>query len=299
MSVDDARLEQQEMDKKRLRTTFHRTFALSRDQIRQLLDAAARVEEVNPVNRNCLTAEAIRSQTQLGTVQVEAMPRYSRACGLLDERLCLTPFGQTVFDRDPLLETPTTQWLMHYHISAAHGVGPPFWSQTVTSLFKAGDEISHSQVAAYISKVVAETEGRELTERDARSTATVFLGTYTSAEALAQLGILEELTDNRYLVQEPDPPSPWVFGLALLDYWRAAYGENRLTINLDDLSAPGALGDIFLIGPGRINRTLARLQDEGFVEVYRLAPPYQVVLRQTDPAPLLEKLYALDADADD
>lgn len=104
--------------------------------------------------------------------------------------------------------------------------------------------------------------------------------------------------DGRYLVQEPDPPSVWAFGLALLDYWRATYGEGRLTINLDDLSAPGALGDIFLIGGGRINRYLQQLADEGYVEVYRLAPPYQVVLRQTDPAPLLEKLYALDADDD-
>lgn len=100
----------------------------------------------------------------------------------------------------------------------------------------------------------------------------------------------------RYLVLDPIPPSVWVFGLALLDFWRARYGFDRLTINLDDLSAPGGLRDIFLISGGRINQYLRRLQEEGYVEVYRLAPPYQVVLRRHDEAPLLEKLYAVDDD---
>ncbi len=185
MSVDHARPELQLEDRKRLRTTFHRTFALSRDQIRQLLGAAAKALIATPNNRSCLTTDTIRSETNLGTVQVEAMPRYARACGLLNESLCLTPLGRIVHSRDPLLEERATLWLMHYHISTAHGLGPLFWSRTVNSLFRIGDEISHAQVAGHIVQVVAETEGRELKERDARSTATIFLGTYTSSEAFA------------------------------------------------------------------------------------------------------------------
>lgn len=294
MPVDDSRLESQGTDKKKFRTTFHRTFALSRDQIRQLLAAAAKVEKTVSANRSCLTSDIIHSETQLGTVQVEAMPRYARACGLLDERLCLTSLGRIVQDRDPLQETRTTQWLMHYYISSPHGLGPQFWTQAVTSLFRFGDEISHSQVARHIARTVAETEKRELSDRDARSTATIFLGAYTSPKALASLRILEELGDGRYLVQDPTPPSIWVFALALLDYWKTRYGLERRTINLDDLYVEGGLGDVFMMGGGRVNSHLHRLQEEGIVQIYSVAPPYQVVLLQRDAQFLLDRLYAHD-----
>lgn len=79
-----------------------------------------------------------------------------------------------------------------------------------------------------------------------------------------------------------------------MDYWEARYGFDRLTINLDDLYEDGGLGDIFLMGGGRINQYLHQLQEEGVVELFRVAPPYQLVLVQSDPAPLLKKIYALD-----
>lgn len=278
----------------KLRTTFHRTFWLSRELLRLLLATVEREGATWEATGKRPTQKMVYQSSGLGTVQAEAMPRYALACGLLDERLRFTALGDTVFKQDPLLATATTQWLLHYHISTKHGLGPFFWSQLVTDLFRVDSEFDAPQVSQIISRVVAESEGRKLKERDARATATIFLNTYTSPDALGALGILKALGQDRYRVLDPVPPSPWVFALALLDYWRATYGENRLTINLDDLSAPDALGDIFLIGRERINRYLARLQDEGLVEVYRYAPPYQVILRHSDPAPLLEKLYAPD-----
>jgi hypothetical protein len=115
-----------------------------------------------------------------------------------------------------------------------------------------------------------------------------------STDGLNNLNILKSLDKDSYVVLEPVPPSVWVFGIALLDYWEAHYGFQRLSIDLDELAKKGGLGDIFLIGAGRINQYLRQLQEEGYVEVYRLAPPYQVVLRRLEQRPLLEKLYAVD-----
>jgi hypothetical protein len=141
---------------------------------------------------------------------------------------------------------------------------------------------------------VVENEGQELKLAYAKTTATAFLNTYLGDDGFGHLGFLQAQRDDRFLVLDPNPPSPLVFGVALLDYWKATYGD-QLTINLDDLSAEGGLGDIFMIGAGRISQYLRLLQDEGYVEVYRYAPPYQVVLLKTDERPLLEKLYVLDA----
>lgn len=277
---------------KRLGTTFHRTFWLSRPQIRQLLAASTSLEPDDP-DSPCLTPALIREQTQLGTVQTEAMPRYAQACGLLDSLLCPTDFGRVAYTYDPLLELEATQWLMHYHISANHGYGPLFWSQILVSHIRIGNDFGHSEIADQIAVIIADAEQRELKPRDARTAATVFLRSYLEADALGALGLLEQLDKDHYRVLEPDPPSVWVFALALIDYWQAHY-PTRQTINMDDLYVDGGLGDIFLMGGGRVSSYLNRLQDEAYVVLHTVAPPYQIGLLQRDPRPLLERLYAFD-----
>ena len=274
---------------------FHDSFPLSRLMMAQVLREFANVPNTVDLSPGPKRKVLLRETTQLGTRQVLSVSDYAFGGGLLDSRYHLSRFGHQVLARDPLLETDANQWLVHYHLSAPHGPGHLFWHRLVTRFFRIGDEFSSDEVMAEISSVMRELKGKEIATSTIESTKTAFLSSYLNPDGLARLGVLQPTDQNGYLVQEPDPPSPWVFGLALLDYWRATYGENRLTINLDDLSAPGALGDIFLIGGGRINRYLQQLADEGYVEVYRYAPPYQVVLRHSDPAPLLEKLYAPDS----
>lgn len=222
------------------------------------------------------------------------MPYYAFGAGLLTPNYQLSQFGVHVLESDPLMELQSTQWLMHYYMSAPSGPGPLFWHGLVCKRLRPGGEFSSTEAEVDIANIQTESRGRTLSTRSIESARTAFTNTYLNDDGLGRLGVLASPSRGRYLVQEPDPPSPWVFGLALLDYWRAAYGENRLTINLDDLSAPGALGDIFLIGGGRINQLLRVLEDAGFVQLYRFAPPYQVVLLQTDPQPLLERLYDHD-----
>lgn len=277
---------------KRFGTTFHRTFWLSRPQIRQLLAVSASAKPTDP-NSPCLTTELIRQHTQLGTIQAEAMPRYAQACGLLDSQLCATDFGKAAYAGDPLLERMATQWLMHFHISIDYGYGPLFWPLVLRSEFRIRGEFEHSDIANLIASIVADEEDRELKNRDARSSATVLLKSYLEEDALGTLGIIEQLDKDHYRVLEPEPPSVWVFALALLDYWQAHF-STRQTIDLDELYRDGGLGDIFLMGGGRVSQYLNRLQEEGYVTLHTVAPPYQIGLLQRDPRPLWERLYALD-----
>jgi hypothetical protein len=104
--------------------------------------------------------------------------------------------------------------------------------------------------------------------------------------------MLEQIAPGtNYRVLEPDPPSAWAFGYALLHYWRSQFGD-QLTINLDELYKEDGLGAIFLCGAGRVNRLLTILQAEGFLDLFRVAPPYQVVLLRSDPQDLLHKMYS-------
>ena len=79
----------------RLGLTFHRTFSLVRPAISQIIRLAASAAQGNH-EESILTKEKIRAETNLGTIYAEAMPRYARGTGLLDERNRLTSFGRSV-----------------------------------------------------------------------------------------------------------------------------------------------------------------------------------------------------------
>lgn len=98
-----------------------------------------------------------------------------------------------------------------------------------------------------------------------------------------------------YSVEEPEPPPVWAFAVALLDYCQYQF-PGQVTINLDALYAEGGLTSIFMVGAGRINRYLRILQQAGLVDVFRVAPPYQVVLLNPDPSFALARLYTSDDD---
>lgn len=276
----------------RLKTSFHETFTLSRDALRQVLTALD--SHVKPLRSATEREALLREQTHLGTRYVKAMPRYAVGSGLLDSDYALTAFGRAVVKWDVLIERPDTLWLLHYFLSAPKGPGPVFWHDLVTAELRAGNEFTTEDVEEAIARSAERADGRSLAARSINSAATIYLGTYTKDEALGRLGVLSAMqSGTSYRVLDSDPPSPWAFGYALLHYWQSQFGD-QVTINMDELYRDGGLGPIFLCGAGRVNRLLATLQAEGFVDVFRVAPPYQIVLLRSDPQGLLQKMYGHD-----
>jgi hypothetical protein len=270
--------------------TFHRSFALVRPAVTSILKLA--VEHAAISTDTPLTMDEIRQNTNLGTIYVEAMPRYAKAMGLVDISLRPTPFGLQAYEWDPLLEQPSTQWLMHYYMSAPYWIGPAFWHCLVVNRFRSGNEFSRDDISQQIAEFVSEMENREVTPRDADATATVFLGTYTKSDALGGVEILEEV-NGHYHVLEPEPPPIWVMAYALVDFWLARFPQ-QISLNLNDLSGAGGLANLFMVGAGRLNAVLRTMQEEGYVEVHRVAPPYQVVLLNRDRSSLIERVYTYE-----
>lgn len=271
--------------------TFHRSFTLVRPAITSILKLAVEHAATSDTSTP-LTLDEVRQKTNLGTIYVEAMPRYARAMGLLNDSLCPTPLGNFAYEKDPLLEQSSTQWLMHYHISAPYWVGPAFWHHLVVSRFRSGNEFSRDDISQQIADFVSQMEIRQVTPRDADATATVFLGTYTKSDALGGIEILEEV-DGRYHVLEPEAPPIWVMAYALLDFWEACFSQ-QISVNLNYLSGSDGLTNLFMVGAGRLNAVLRAMQEEGYVEVHRVAPPYQVVLLNRDRSSVLERIYSYE-----
>lgn len=271
----------------RMFTMFHETFALSRPAIAQVL----RVVRECRGNKRASIRTLLREHTDLGANYCKAMPRYTYACGLTNyECTQLTPLGEYVLQNDPTLTHTETQWLLHYHLSAPEGPGPLFWHRLVSEFLQQRESFTTQAVAEFISATIESAEGKSLQPRSARSTATIFLGSYAKAQGLNALRLLQrdKGTDSWHLCV-PEPPSWAVVGYALMQHWNAFYPEQK-TIPLDSL-LEGGFASVFWMGERALLSALNPLRNAGYIDLYLTAPPYQVVRLREDSNSLLEVVY--------
>lgn len=274
----------------RLGVTFHRTFSLIRPAITQVLSLSISMSKEG--SDDGLESKVIRGLTNLGKIYVQAMPRYCFGAGLLESDYSPTLFGKYAYKHDVVLGNLSTQWLMHYHFSAPRGSNPLFWHELVSTNFLGGNEFEKDDIERQIKEFYLRTEGKVLADESASRTATIFLGTYTKSDGLGELNLLQQVEGNRYRVNDDlDSPPTWAVAYAILDFWKANFPE-RTTINLDELTEGNGVANIFMIGAGKVANVLQKMQAEGFIDLYRVAPPYQVVLLRSDMDAVLEKIYA-------
>jgi hypothetical protein len=273
----------------RLSPTFHETFALSLPSVGQVLELACEDGE-------SLSVAKIRSRTGLGTGYVDVMPRYARGCGLIEFGTYLpTPFGRAVRRNDPGLVRPSTLWLMHYHMASPHGPGPGCWSHLATTRLAFGREIWISEVVTTLTDFLAQGRPGGLAAKTVRSTATVFLGSYIRSDGLGRLGLLRTAeakgtVDRAYLVSGPQQPPLAAMAYALADYWEATYGD-QTTVSLSDLASDSGFARIMWMDSVGFDRALDALRKVGVIDMYRIAPPYQVVRLWSTKSELLDNLY--------
>jgi len=276
-------------DKKRLGLTFHRTFSLMRSAVSQIIRAA---DEVELSGKEKLDLKTIKELSSLGSIYIEAMPRYARGSGLLNQKNFLTKFGKYAVKYDPLLDQSGTQWLMHYHLSAPQGPGALFWSELISKRFYPGSVFTADEIVDQIGNFIWEIENKPPSERAVRSTATILLGTYIKLECLGKLQLLELMDSGRYRVCEPTPAPVWAVGYALIDFWEAFYA-GRVGIGFDILQG-SEFPKLFMMGKSELDDVLQALQEIRYVEVHKTAPPHQVLLLRQDRDTLLKKLYGAD-----
>lgn len=275
---------------KRLETAFHETFYLSRPEISQVLEVIH--TQAGLLDDTSLRI-VLREHTHLGTNQIRAMPRYSFGAGLLNEKYQLTQFGKLAVQHDPLLESIGTQWLMHYFMSSPNGPGPAFWHNLVTTRFRSGDQFSRSDLFFQAKDFISGNLGKQLKDDTVEAAITAFLGTYVRSDGLSKLEILDFNGLDTYTVLEPEAPPMWVVACALIDLWQSQF-SGLVTINLNDLYGANGLSSVFMIGRGKLNGLLEEMQQEEIVELFRIAPPYQVRLLHQKADLLLGKMYGTD-----
>lgn len=277
-------------ESEKLGPSFHRTFALRRAGLSQLLALAVDMHSSGESSeQKLIDYTSLWEKTSLGTIDAQATSRYASGLGLINKQ-GLTHFGQLVYRKDPHLNSKVTHWVFHYHMCAPHRTGPIFWGHLVTSFLNPGDTLTAERLALDIEKLYVVQSGKVLKADTYKGAAVAFLGTYAKWDGLGDLGILAEPVNGEYTVGDP-VSVPWrVVAYALADYWQGNWND-RKGINLESVREVGAL---LLVGSGEMNGFLRAMQEHGLVDVQRRHPPFQVMRQFASPDAVLEHLYDSD-----
>lgn len=267
--------------------TFHRTFSFSRNVISQILEYLS-------VNKKLSKSNLIKD-LKLGATYAEAYPRYSKMAGLIESNSDnLSKFGKLVSAYDSKIEDINTLWLIHYFFGTPYGLSPKYWKGFIADKFYNNGIFNRQDLNNLIGELYFQQEQKLITSKMTVASANVFLKSYIDNDGLGKLNILNKIDDSLYEVTNNRLENALVFGFALSHYWQTVH-PNATTLNISDITE-SSLAKLFFLSPAQAEALLEELRYNGFVEIHRTAPPYQVVLRKNGDW-ALEQLFKNTRDA--
>lgn len=199
----------------------------------------------------------------------------------------LTPFGQLAARYDPFLNDLGTQWILHYFLSTAHAERSEAWLVFINQFLTPGRRFTGEQFQAYFAAVAGQyAQNRSALEKDPQAV----LYTYTNAQSLGQLGLLQKEKQG-YASSPPFRPRSLVIGAMLLDWWQRRYDQTD-TLRFSQLChEEGSLGRVCQADPGQVKQFIAELTNLGYVNYAETQhEPVNRLYRQP-PHTLLESYY--------
>lgn len=272
-----------------LQLSFHGTFALKKEDILKILQAAQEKQGLND------SREGLMSRTGLGNEKVLRIKSWAIRSGLAtSERL--SQEGTIVLSKDPYLKSLITEWFMHLNFSFGdNGLATPpsnpaewgGWAWFVYS-FLPNCFTFTTENLIYEASQVFEDETNQKLEKNFR----YILRAYTEAEALESCQFLQKLDKNKYIAGEARLPNPYMFGYLLAKFWERDFGDTASIVTDNILRHKMGLASLLGLESASLQEQFDKLEIFGLIEQRRTVPPFQIVRRWENPLALLEQAYA-------
>jgi hypothetical protein len=222
-------------------------------------------------------------------MKVPAALGYSKAVGFVDANGKLTSLAKTVLAADPLLANRKTLWLMHAGLCGISQLAPAFWAE-LWKMVGIGSRIARSSIEEC---VITSYRTGLINPDSAKVSTTAFLSTYFNVDSLADLGLILKESGEVSGSMPASPVDITVFAYAVAARWQALHPD-QLTAGLDRFLEDSHLLDIFRLSRDGAVNLLEAAANRGDLELYRHAPPYQIVRRWTDLDDLARRIYDVD-----
>jgi hypothetical protein len=281
--------------------SFHGTFALKKEDILRMLKVAEEEKGADDNKQNLM------SRTGLGNEKVLRIKAWSIRSGLVNrETGKLTPQGAIARKHDPYLQSPITDWLMHFQLSLSEeglkekdkpkapderAIPANFggWQWFIFTFLPNHQNFSRNTLD-HAANQIYETDNKKA--KSISDDLLKVLKAYTDKkDALAQINFLKSSAKDQYIAGEATLPPD-----ELIAYFLAKICERDFQglsqINSDLLlQHPYGLAPILGISPDKVQDLLDRLSGKGIIEQYKTVPPFQIIPRWNEPLDLLEKAY--------
>jgi hypothetical protein len=276
----------------KLQLSFHTTFALKKEDLLKIIQAASEEKGLND------TLEDLIEKTGLGNKKVVPMKSWGIRAGLIDKSSNrLSREGKLVLAKDPYLESPVTNWLMHFYLSCgdkglqAPPKNPPDWGgwtyfvYTFLPQYRAftTDDLVHT------SALIFDQE----TPKNLTKNFKIVLRAYTEEQALANCKFLTQ-ADDQFIAGHPNLPNPYLTGYFLAKLWERDFKDERSVLTESILNHGMGLAPVLGINTEDLQEQLNTLETYNIIEQRRAVPPFQIIPRWDDPLTLLEKAYDSD-----
>jgi hypothetical protein len=274
----------------RLQLSFHTTFALKKEDLLKILQAASEETGLND------SLENLMQRTGLGNKKVAPMRFWAIRAGLIEDKR-LTPEGKVVLKLDPHLEAIITDWLMHFYLSFGDkGLKQPpenlsdwgGWTYLVYNFLLQHQSFTAEELQHY-SALVFEQEKPQSLAKNFR----IVLRAYIESYALASCKFITQEKDH-YQTGNARLPNPYLIGYFLAKLWERDFKGQGSVLTESILNQKMGLAPVLGLKTEAVQKLLNTLDDYGIIEHQRAVPPFHVIPRWDNPLILLEKAYDSD-----
>lgn len=274
----------------KLQLSFHTTFALKKEDIVKILQAAAEEKGLGD------TLEGLMNRTGLGNKKVMPMKSWASRAGLITGNF-LSSEGKIILEKDSILESSTTNWFMHFYLSLGDkGLQSPpenladwgGWSYLIYTFLPSYRAFTSNDLV-HTSALVFEQE----TTKNLTKNFKFALRAYTEEQALANCKFLIQ-EGEQYLAGHPHLPNPYLVGYLLAKLWERDFQDAKSALTESILTHPMGLVPVLGISAAATQEQLNALEAHGIIEQRRAVPPFQIIPRWDTPLSLLEKAYDSD-----
>ncbi|MBW4641840.1 MAG: DUF4007 family protein [Goleter apudmare HA4340-LM2] len=277
----------------KLQLSFHGTFALKKEDLLKILQACIEEKGLDD------TKERLMERTGLGNQKVTPMKSWAVRAGLVSKNY-LTTEAKVVLDKDPYLQSPITDWLIHFYLSFGDkGLTKPpndpadwgGWSYFVHSFllecrsFTLNDLVQRS--AAIFNQ---ETEER-LTENFKIVLKAYVLPPNKKEESPLKACQFITLEEDKFTTENAALPNAYLIAYFLTKLWERDFGNTTSVLTTDIIEQKMGLAPILSVEKEALQEHLNQLETLALIEQRRTVSPSQVIRRWHDPITLLEKAY--------
>lgn len=273
----------------KLQLGFHGNQAfLNKEDLLKIVKVASQDQGLNDSQENLML------KTGLGNKKVTPMKSWARRSGLVRDNY-LTPEGKIILAKDPYLQSPITDWYMHFYLSFGdNGLATPpdtpadwgGWTWFVYSFLP--EYFTFNTANLFYEAGQTFSDDAKQIEKNLR----YVLRAYTESEALAACQFLQKIDTTKYIAGEAQLPNPYLIGYFLSKLWERDFGDTTSIVTDDILNHKMGLAPLLGLEPATLQEQLDKLEIFGLIEQWRTVPPFQSIRRWESPLALLEQAYA-------